>query len=219
MRFYHGWSHIQELYALLQEFVLELSHPVVVELAILFHDLVYVAGSSSNEEDSARAFEAMADKCTNLDTRERAAVVHLILGTKNHAAAGTNQGAVDANQQVLLEIGGEDFSADLLFFLDFDLAVLGWPTERYLHEYARGIYLEYRSVIPSLAYYCEKRADFLQRHFLDQGRIFKTADFLQHFEEQARRNIAVEIEQFLRKALVVSDDRPYFGGAEERGCF
>lgn len=59
-RHYHNWRHIA---ACLQEFdtiVHCLRDPTAVELALLFHDAVYLPGSKCNEIESARlAFEAI----------------------------------------------------------------------------------------------------------------------------------------------------------------
>lgn len=57
-RRYHGWKHIQRLLELLhtvgeQRFGLSSADLEFVETAILFHDIVYVPGSGSNEKESA----------------------------------------------------------------------------------------------------------------------------------------------------------------------
>ena len=75
-------------------------------------------------------------------------------------------------------------------FLDLDLSVLGKSNQAYL-LYAAAIREEYEHVPASV--YCEKRAEILTK-FLEKDRLYFTAVFHREMEEQARRNLQVEIE-------------------------
>jgi len=52
-RDYHGWRHIAECLAEFDRVENLLVDPVAVELALWFHDVIYVVGSSRNELESA----------------------------------------------------------------------------------------------------------------------------------------------------------------------
>ncbi len=52
-RHYHGWRHIAECFAQFDLAGQLLSDPVAVELALWFHDAIYVVGSRRNELESA----------------------------------------------------------------------------------------------------------------------------------------------------------------------
>jgi len=52
-RHYHGWRHIAECFAQFDLAEHLLGDPAAVELALWFHDAIYVVGSSRNELESA----------------------------------------------------------------------------------------------------------------------------------------------------------------------
>ena len=78
---------------------------------------------------------------------------------------------------------------DTDLFTDADLGVLGSDPERY-SAYADAIRKEYRRY-PDLLYRPGRRK--VLQHFLDMPRIFKTNVFHERYEEQARRNLEMEL--------------------------
>lgn len=60
-RCYHNWQHIFECLGELDAIALHLSDPIAVELALWFHDVIYVPGNKRNEIESGRiAYEAIS---------------------------------------------------------------------------------------------------------------------------------------------------------------
>ena len=74
-------------------------------------------------------------------------------------------------------------------FLDADLSIFGQPTSVY-STYINQIRDEYK-VYP-LIIYNNGRIKVL-RHFLNMSRIYKTEHFYNLYEEQARKNINMEL--------------------------
>jgi predicted metal-dependent HD superfamily phosphohydrolase len=81
--------------------------------------------------------------------------------------------------------------ADLPLFLDIDLAILGAKEEIY-QRYSDSIRAEYDWV--PIDQYRAGRGNVLRR-FLDRSSLFFTAEMAACFEEQARTNLAAELQQ------------------------
>jgi predicted metal-dependent HD superfamily phosphohydrolase len=92
----------------------------------------------------------------------------MILATKSHAAS---------------------VNRDIDLFTDADLSVLGAAPETYA-QYAAGVRKEY-SMYPDLHYKPGRRK--VLKHFLEMDRIFKTDEFFQLYEKQARENLLHEL--------------------------
>eukprot|EP00397_Hematodinium_sp_SG-2012_P050066 GEMP01058016.1.p1 GENE.GEMP01058016.1~~GEMP01058016.1.p1 ORF type:complete len:238 (+),score=54.52 GEMP01058016.1:145-858(+) len=135
-RHYHTLQHLQDLVHCTKEY--EVGNRNFVMLATFFHDIVYnpQAPPGKNEDDSAELFDKFANT-TQLDDSLRRNVTKVILQTKNHAQGDT----LDAN-----------------LFLDFDMAVLAWPWERYL-KYTHQVREEYQHVAQPM--WCLARSQFL----------------------------------------------------------
>ena len=172
-RAYHNLQHISDLLSLADEYRRELSDPQVVELAVWYHDLVYVPGRSDNEERSARRAEVLLPEL-GLSSERTAAVGHLIRRTARHRPTGD--------------------LADEGYFLDFDLSVLGRSWEAY-RLYAWQIRREYRR-FPDLVYRPGRRK--VLRQFLDRPSLFFTPAFRRSFEAQARENLSRELEELTK---------------------
>ena len=192
-RFYHTTVHIEEM---LNTFKMATTHDttassffsttdkatkseVRVLLAIFFHDDIYDAKSSTNEEDSAKLFTQFAIEI-NLDLDIRETVVEYILATKSHRATNS-----------------EDFALTLL--LDLDMAVLGKSPGAYLN-YAAPIRKEYLFVPED--FYCRKRAEVLTT-FLETPHLYATTTIGKHLEGKARKNLRMEID-LLQKNIIPS---------------
>ncbi len=172
-RHYHNWSHIQELLRAFETCVERLHDPEAVLLAIYYHDVIYQALSSTNEEDSAALFVEHATGKLN-DTCI-AFIENLILATKDHVPV---DGMMASNYE------------DCLHFLDMDISILGAPEPDY-QKYVEGVRQEY-SMVPE-ALFNNGRLTVL-KGFQSRPRLFLTDLFHNTLDTQARINIANEID-------------------------
>jgi predicted metal-dependent HD superfamily phosphohydrolase len=191
-RHYHTVVHLHEMlgyYQLVSKRFDNISpeEDQAIILAIFFHDAIYDALSSENEENSIKLFQSFVESSgqdSTETTRVRIVadlVVEYIAATKKHAVSSAN-------------------STALALFLDLDMAVLGKESAAY-HSYAQLIRKEYHFVLHDT--YCEKRADILASFLSHQtdSSIYGTVPFRQALEERARDNLAGEI-QSLRKGII-----------------
>lgn len=136
----------------------------VISLSIFFHDAVYDAKSSTNEEDSLSLyksfekdlFETTLSKTAGYDKGQvphewqfSKQIASYIIATKSHNIDTVKD--TDKNDVYLLKY--------LKYFLDADMAVLGKQPSAYDH-YASLIRKEYIHVPHDI--YCQKRAEVLQ---------------------------------------------------------
>ncbi|MBI1286250.1 MAG: hypothetical protein GC178_01615 [Flavobacteriales bacterium] len=169
-RHYHNLSHVEHLLLLIEKHEAEISNQEALQLAAFFHDLIYIAGSSSNERHSAdQAILAMAE--LGIPKETRASVVRMILATKLH------------------KVEAKDESPDLLLFLDMDLAVLGSAGSQY-DAYCKAVELEFQSCPKFM--YKRGRERFLKAT-LSQPFIYRTATFRTELEVAARTNLSREL--------------------------
>lgn len=89
-------------------YVHELKNRDAVELAIWYHDVVYRAGKT-DEDDSAALFTRFANE-VKLNGELRSTVHDYIIATKTHSTTGVS----------------DAIKGDLEWFLDIDLAVLAF---------------------------------------------------------------------------------------------
>lgn len=167
-RHYHNISHIIQLVSLQQEYAGHIRDNEVVLFSIFFHDIIYHARQSDNEEKSAAAAVTHLQQI-GFPAHRTAAVNDFIIATKTHINAQNNP--------------------DLDYFLDFDLQILGASPEAY-RQYAQQIRAEYSSY-PDLVYKPGRRK--VLQHFLDMPAIFSTPAFRELYEESARNNIRAEM--------------------------
>lgn len=169
-RHYHNLDHLTTLFDSFDQHYEALADPVVVAWAIWYHDIVYNARRSDNEEQSAiLAGEHLTQ--TALTSLQQINCLSYIRATAKHLDA-------DADKE-----------SDLAYFLDFDLAVLAWPTEKY-QQYAAAIRKEYRHV-PGFLYRRGRKK--VLRYFLAAPMLFRTVVFQTQFEEMARANLRWEL--------------------------
>ena len=166
-RTYHTMIHIYQLFMLMENHPDELENHPLIELTILFHDIIYDPQRNDNEIKSA----ALADELvgTYLDALTRHQLKLMIESTHLHKpilAASDNQ-----------------------YFLDMDMSILG-VSPRIYSGYVRKIRQEY-SILPH-RHFDLGRKDFLI-NFLKRPRIFYTEMYYEQFEEQARENMENEI--------------------------
>lgn len=167
-RHYHTLTHIESL-------MLELipvkgsftSWPVVV-FATVYHDIIYKASKSNNEEKSADFAEERL-RCIAVPPELIDRCRDFIIATKRH----------------------EPFDSEIDLFTDADLSILGSDSTTY-QSYTRQIRKEY-SIYPDVLYKPGRKKVLL--HFLDMPFIYKTEFFRDKYEDKARRNLEEELDE------------------------
>jgi len=169
-RHYHTLNHLNAMVKELVGYKFKFSNWDVVVFAIAYHDVVYNALKSNNEELSA---EFARNELTKITVPENLVVQceQLILATKKHAVI--------------------DFETNL--FTDADLSILGASSEMY-KLYTNQIRMEY-AIYPDLIYNPGRRK--VLRHFLGMDQIFKTNEFTAAYELQARSNLQAELNSLI----------------------
>jgi predicted metal-dependent HD superfamily phosphohydrolase len=173
-RHYHTVNHVAAMLGCLDKHQHEVSDPLAVELAIIFHDWIYDPQGKKNEAESIVEFETRA-KEIQLDKGLTAKVSRFIDATVAHQIG---------------ESVPSDEKSDLSFFLDFDLEVLSRNWEDY-STYAKQIRQEY--ICYNDEEYRSGRARVL-RNFLARERIYFSKPFYEASETVARDNLQREIE-------------------------
>jgi predicted metal-dependent HD superfamily phosphohydrolase len=171
-RHYHDLSHLQKMFETILTFESILLNPDCVHFAIWFHDIIYDAKRSDNEERSAEYAKNELRKL-NTDATLINSVSDLILHTKTHTIINKNE------------------SIDMQFFLDTDLVILGGNENEYI-KYLEGVRKEYDHV-PAILYKMGRKK--ILKKFLEQKYIYRTNEFRVRFEKKARENIQFEIDQ------------------------
>ena len=175
-RHYHTLQHIAALLNRVE--AADLQDPAVVQLAVWFHDAVYNALKHDNEArsaDLARAF--LKDSALAPERQQR--VAFLIERTADH----TQPQPPD--------------DADLLYFLDADLSILGAPEAAYW-AYARQVRQEYR-LVPDLLYRPGRRKVLAK--MLAAPVLFRTPALRAELDAAARRNLQLELDAWDRGGL------------------
>lgn len=167
-RHYHNLQHITQLLTLQHSHAGQLTAPDVVQYAIFFHDIVYDVQRRDNEERSAVAAVEYLRQ-TNFPPEKITAVDTFIRATQTHINTQNDR--------------------DLDYFLDFDLQILGAAPDNY-QAYTQQIRREY-SIYPDTLYHPGRKK--VLQHFLEMPAIYRTPDFQQQYETQARQNIQAEL--------------------------
>jgi predicted metal-dependent HD superfamily phosphohydrolase len=167
-RHYHTLQHIENLLDRVAAYPLQ--DPVVVGLAIWFHDAVYNALRHDNETKSAEWALAFLQE-TNLAPARRERVADLIRRTQDHTQPQPPH------------------DADLLLFLDADLSILGAPETAYW-DYARQVRREYR-LVPDLLYRPGRRKVLAK--LLTAPVLYHTPALQAELDAPARHNLQAEL--------------------------
>lgn len=162
-RYYHNLTHIQDCLCLFDQTRSLAAHPEEVELAIWFHDAVYDARRSDNEQKSAEWAQAVIHESgLSSDLAER--VASSILATRHH---------------------GEVTDPDAQLLVDIDLSILGRDPDIFW-QYEENIRKEYSWVPQTL--FQQERLKILQS-FLDRPHIYYHGEYREKFEARARANL------------------------------
>jgi len=166
-RYYHTITHLENLIEDLKNVRDQITDWETTLFAVFYHDIIYKATSSTNEEDSAKiAHERLAE--IGYPAEKITKCVQMILATKLH---------------------GNSEDMDTNFLTDADLAIFGQNSYDY-QQYTENVRKEY-SIYPDFVY-MPGRKKVLQ-HFLQMERVYKTDYFFDKYEKQARVNLANEL--------------------------
>ncbi len=171
-RYFHTLSHLENLMKELSPLESSIQDWDTLLFCLFYHDIVYDMVQHVLENDNEEISSAIAEKtletiCFPTDKIELCR--QHILATKAHRISD---------------------NADINFFIDADLSILGKPWEVY-NEYTKNIRKEYH-IYPDSIYH-SGRLNIL-RHFRKMDRVFKTDHFFNLYEEKARENMTREIE-------------------------
>jgi len=168
-RYYHTIEHIKTSLNLFDKVKNNLTDPTSIEIALWFHDVIYIPRKNNNEEKSAELAISFL-QALGFDQYRIQKIETLILLTKHPSKPN---------------------SKDEKFLIDIDLSVLGTTTEHY-HHYELCIRKEYRFV-PDYLY--KKGRSKLLNSFLSLNTIYQTDYFRNNFEVQARNNLIYALSQ------------------------
>ncbi len=175
-RHYHTLDHIYQCICEFRDAPYLSEHPNEIEMAIWFHDAVYVPGKKDNEQQSARLAQKFLKKIKMPDFFIKR-VGSLILATKHKASPK---------------------SLDAKVIVDVDLSILG-KSEQDFDRYETGIRQEYRYVPEEQ--FKQGRAAILEG-FLNRDSIYSTDFFRKKYEEQARKNLQKSIAELRRNSFI-----------------
>jgi len=161
-RHYHTLEHVAGCLAGLDAYRVLAERSEEVELALWFHDAVYVPWKSDNEERSAELAERWLE-AMGVPSDRRQRIARYILATKRHQPASGDQGLV----------------------LDLDLSILGAPAERF-DRYEEQIRKEYAFVPGPL--YRRRRRELLEE-LLARPALYNHAPIRAGLEPRARENL------------------------------
>ncbi|TGD81455.1 HD domain-containing protein [Hymenobacter wooponensis] len=177
-RHYHSLQHIRALLDCADRYSSAIHDMEVVQLAIWFHDAIYSTRREDNEARSAAmALEFLGHTTLSAERRQR--VAYLIERTKDHTQPHPTA------------------DADLHFFLDADLQILGAPEADYW-QYARQVRQEYR-LVPDFLYRRGRRK--VLEKLLTAPVLYQTPLFRDKLDAQARRNMQAELKAWEKGGL------------------
>lgn len=174
-RKYHNMQHLRELFAYVDEYEEMIKEKYLVELAIWYHDIVYSVWRPAKNELKSAEFALQEIPKGVLLEAERKRLFCWIDSTKKH----------------IIPVEHATLSGQL--FMDFDMAIIGTPREKYM-VYAQNIREEY-GIYPDLLYKPGRRKAL--EGFLAGGELFLTDIFRERYEGQARENLRYELEELL----------------------
>jgi len=171
-RAYHNLNHLEEIFSYYDVYKDKLEQPDIICFSIFYHDIIYSVWKKDNEEKSADF--ALDELSALLSSSQLQNIQQQIVATKIH----------------------EGVDKDTEWLLDFDLAILGQSVNDY-KSYTQKIRKEYKSV-PNFLY--KKGRIKVLEHFIDKATIYKTSEFIDLYEVQAKENLKQEL-NFLQHGI------------------
>lgn len=166
-RHYHNLKHLVDLLSELENVKDKIHNWEVILFTLFYHDIIYKSTKKDNEEKSAElALKRMLEIGVSENLAKKS--YEQIIATKSHK---------------------ENIDSDTNFFTDADLSILGRENDVY-KSYCSNIRREY-SIYPDFLYNRGRKK--VINHFLAMNRIFKTDEFYNKYEEQARLNLKQEL--------------------------
>lgn len=165
-RYYHTFQHIKDMFAMAKARNIKLTE--AQEIAILFHDVVYVAGRDDNEFESVLVMREFLDDWQGKDNELYKDVVFMINRTK-HSVNNYAKDKIEA------------YDHDSKIIVDLDLAIWGSGPITY-SKYVRKIRMEYDHLPDKNWLY--GRQQFMER-FIDFNSIYNSLDRIYLTEEFA----------------------------------
>ncbi len=169
-RFYHNLDHLFQMYGLFEKHESKIIDKNTVLLSIFYHDFYYFPKKNDNEFQSAEKLKQSFENSSFPKSLIEKSC-NYIIATKNHNPSTNNS------------------DKDLLFFLDFDMSILGSPPENY-KKYLQKIRQEY-SQYSDLEF--QKGRVVFVKNTLSNLPIFKTPEIRNDFEKQAIANLKNEL--------------------------
>ena len=167
-RHYHTLQHLENLLSQLTNVKKEIKNWETILFTLYYHDLIYNATKSDNEEKSAELAEKrMKEISVSSEIIEQCK--KQILATKSHH---------------------KSIDSDTNYFTDADLSILGSGWDTY-QLYCKNVRKEY-AIYPAFIYNPGRKK--VLNHFLSMDRIFKTDFFYYKFETQAKQNLQQELD-------------------------
>jgi predicted metal-dependent HD superfamily phosphohydrolase len=165
-RHYHTITHLNSMLTELKIYKGKFDNWDTIVFAIAYHDLIYCSLKSNNEERSA---EIAIKRLTSISFPEKLITFceKLILATKKH----------------------EPNDPETNLFTDADLSILGSDSETY-KEYSKQIRREY-SIYPDIIFNPGRKK--VLTNFLKMDKIYKTKEFSDRYELNAKTNIQTEL--------------------------
>ncbi len=169
-RSYHTFDHIRDTLGWLDDCKEHADDSDAVEMAIWFHDCIYVIGANDNEAQSRDYFLAESDGVLNESYRSR--VAHLIMDTCHMEKPDSNDGELIA---------------------DIDLTSFGLAWEDY---YSDSLNVQKEFSIQKPATFESKT--FYLKKLKERTTIYHSNYYLQHYENAAQQNIAIHLDQIVQ---------------------
>ena len=169
-RHYHTLTHLENLLQILTPIKAKINDWDTLLFTLFYHDVVYNATKSDNEEKSAELAVSRMKTIGVADNRDNRIekCQTLILATKKHLPST---------------------DSDTNYFTDADLSVLGQDWETY-NNYYKNVRKEY-AIYPNILYNVGRKK--VLKHFLAMDRIYKTDYFYHEFEQKAKENLEREL--------------------------
>lgn len=170
-RYYHTLKHLYHMFQEYDRIKTSIYDNMAFEFAIWYHDIIYKASKTNNEEQSAQVAVDRLQKLS-LENSQIELIKTLIISTKKHSTLA------------------KEHISDNAYLLDIDLSILGSDWNTY-QTYCSNIRKEYK-MYPTFMYN-KGRKEVLKR-FLERDTLYFTEYFKEKFETQARENIKTELE-------------------------